>query len=54
VPEPTHYDLIPERFHTRVRKICMRFPDWDEIAELVEESYRHVAPKTLVRTLDGR
>jgi hypothetical protein len=28
--------------------------DWDEIAELVEESYRLVAPKSLVRLLDGR
>lgn len=26
--------------------------DWDEIAELVEESYRLVAPKSLVRLLD--
>ena len=25
--------------------------DWDEIAELVEESYRVIAPKTLARTL---
>lgn len=28
-------------------------PDWDEIRELVEDSYRLVAPKTLVRRLDG-
>ena len=27
--------------------------DWDEIAELVEESYRVIAPRTLVRQLDG-
>lgn len=26
--------------------------DWDEIAELIEESYRLVAPKRLVKTLD--
>jgi hypothetical protein len=27
--------------------------DWDEIAEIVEDSYRKVAPKTLVRQLDA-
>lgn len=25
--EAKHYDLIPERFHARVRKICMKLPD---------------------------
>ena len=29
-------------------------PDWDEIAELIEESYRLVAPKRLVAQLDER
>jgi predicted DNA-binding protein (MmcQ/YjbR family) len=28
--------------------------DWDEIAELIEESYRMIAPKTLVKQLDAR
>lgn len=28
--------------------------DWDEVARAVEESYRCVAPKTLVRRLDER
>jgi hypothetical protein len=28
--------------------------DWDEIAELVEESYRNTAPKRLVALLDAR
>jgi hypothetical protein len=28
-------------------------PDWDEIAELCQDAYRAVAPKTLVRRLDG-
>ncbi len=27
--------------------------DWDEVAELVVDSYRLRAPRTLVRTLDG-
>lgn len=27
--------------------------DWDEIAELIETSYRVIAPKTLVRLLDA-
>jgi len=27
-------------------------PDWDEIAELVEDSYRLIAPKRLVQLLD--
>ncbi|WUI04214.1 MmcQ/YjbR family DNA-binding protein [Spirillospora sp. NBC_00431] len=26
--------------------------DWDEIAELIEDSYRLIAPKTLVKKLD--
>lgn len=29
-------------------------PDWDEIARVVTEAYRCVAPATLVRSLDGR
>jgi predicted DNA-binding protein (MmcQ/YjbR family) len=28
--------------------------DWDELAELIEESYRMIAPKTLVKELDRR
>lgn len=28
--------------------------DWDEVAELVDASYRLTAPKTLVRELDSR
>jgi predicted DNA-binding protein (MmcQ/YjbR family) len=28
--------------------------DWDEIAELIEDSYRMIAPKRLVRVLDER
>ncbi len=28
-------------------------PDWDEIAEVAEEAYRVVAPKTLVARLDA-
>ena len=27
-------------------------PDWDEIANLLDEAYRQVAPRTLVRQLD--
>jgi hypothetical protein len=27
-------------------------PDWDEVAGVVEEAYRKVAPKTLVKQLD--
>jgi hypothetical protein len=30
-----------------------RDPDWAEIAELCEDAYRVVAPKTLVARLDG-
>lgn len=29
-------------------------PDWDEVAQVVVESYRCVAPKTLIRQLDER
>jgi predicted DNA-binding protein (MmcQ/YjbR family) len=28
-------------------------PDWEEIAELAEEAYRLIAPKTLVKQLDA-
>jgi hypothetical protein len=28
-------------------------PDWDELAEIAEEAFRHVAPKTVVRQLDA-
>lgn len=28
-------------------------PDWGEVADIVAEAYRLVAPKTLVRQLDG-
>jgi len=28
-------------------------PDWDEVAEIVRDAYRHVAPKKLVAELDG-
>ncbi len=31
-----------------------RDPDWEEVAALVEEAYRLVAPKVLVRELDRR
>ena len=31
-----------------------RKPDWDEIAELVDESYRNTAPKSLIKLLDSR
>lgn len=29
-------------------------PDWDEVAELVEDSYRLTAPKKLIKELDER
>ena len=28
-------------------------PDWDEVADVLDAAYRLVAPKTLVRQLDG-
>ncbi|GAB2469163.1 MmcQ/YjbR family DNA-binding protein [Jatrophihabitans fulvus] len=28
-------------------------PDWDEVAEIVADAYRKVAPKTLLEQLDG-
>jgi hypothetical protein len=30
-----------------------RDPDWDEMASIVEDAYRMVAPKTLVKQLDA-
>lgn len=29
-------------------------PDWDEVAGILEDAYRLVAPKTLIKTLDQR
>lgn len=29
-------------------------PDWHEIAAIIEDAYRHVAPKALVANLDNR
>lgn len=29
-------------------------PDWDEVASIIEDAYRHVAQKTLVKLLDER
>jgi hypothetical protein len=29
-------------------------PDWDEVADVLDEAYRRVAPKTLIRRLDDR
>jgi hypothetical protein len=29
-------------------------PDWDELAGIIEDAYRHVAPKKLVAQLDAR
>lgn len=29
-------------------------PDWDEVAGVIEDAYRLVAPKTLVKQLDAR
>ena len=31
-----------------------RSTDWDQVGELVEDSYRAIAPKTLVSELDRR
>jgi hypothetical protein len=31
-----------------------RDPDWDEIAGIIEDAYREVAPKRCVAALDGR
>jgi hypothetical protein len=31
-----------------------RDPDWDEIAEIIEDAYREVAPKRLLAVLDDR
>jgi hypothetical protein len=36
----------------RLDEVDGRGPDWDEVAEIVVEAYRHVAPVTLRRRLD--
>jgi hypothetical protein len=31
-----------------------RNPDWDEVAAIVDDAYRQIAPKTLIRVLEDR
>ena len=55
-------DTEPERFYRPPYVghrgwIGMRLDvvvDWDEVAGVAEEAYRHVAPKTLLKILDER
>lgn len=36
----------------RIDAVGGRSPDWAEVAEVVRDAYRHVAPKTLVARMD--
>jgi hypothetical protein len=46
---------VPEDIVERIRTLCLVLPevtDWEEIGELVTESYRILAPKKLTALLD--
>jgi hypothetical protein len=52
--EPDRFFRPPYVGHRGWIGLCVdRDPDWDEVAGLVEEAYRCVAPKTLIRQLDA-
>jgi hypothetical protein len=38
----------------RIDRVAGREPDWDEVAELVRDGYRQVAPRRLVELLDDQ
>jgi hypothetical protein len=60
--QAAHIDADPERYfrppYVGVRGWLGAYldvpVDWDDIADLVEDAYRVVAPKTLVASLDAR
>jgi hypothetical protein len=43
---------IPRGGRDRIGVLLADDPDWDEIRELVTESYRILAPKKLIKLLD--
>lgn len=59
--QETRVDTEPDRFfrppyvgHRGWLGVYLDVPvDWDEIAEIVEDAYRRVAPPTLAKRLDG-
>lgn len=59
---PLEYADVPDEVMQRLRAIAASLPesvvigddtDWDEVAELVTESYRVLAPKKLTALLDA-
>ena len=51
--EPTHYGLGKHGWVTTTLTVGKKVPPLDLFQGWVEESYRSIAPKTLVRKLDG-
>lgn len=51
--EPTHYGLGKHGWVTTTLPVGKKVPPLDLFQGWVEESYRSIAPKTLVRKLDG-
>jgi len=49
--------FVPSPHHGQRGWVALRLDgddvDWDEVAELIEAAYRHVAPRRLVERLDG-
>ena len=53
--DPERFFVPPYVGHRGWLGVYLDLPvDWDEIAEIVEEAYRVVAPKRLVAALDAR
>jgi len=51
--EPTHYGLGKHGWVTATLREGKRVPPLELFEEWVEESYRSIAPKTVLRKLDG-
>ena len=53
--EPARFFLPPYVGHRGWLGVWLDIePDWDEIAEICDDAYRQVAPKSLIAELDAR
>lgn len=49
----TEYADVQPEIVSQLRSVCLGLPvDWEEVAELVVESYRVLAPRRLVKLVD--
>jgi hypothetical protein len=53
--DPEHYFVPPYVGHRGWLGVYLDVPvDWERVADLVDDAFRMVAPKTLVAELDAR